>query len=54
YDEACSNGATQPIYRFGEAVVEGSALTMTPEMISIPGQAHPISLTPKNPYEDMV
>ena len=54
YDEACTKGETQPIYRFGEAVVDGEALTLTPEMISIPGQTHPISLTPTNPYEDMV
>ena len=54
YDETCTEGETQPIYRFGEAVVEGEALTMTPETISIPGQKHAISLTLTNPYEDMV
>ena len=54
YDAACIKGETQPIYRFGEAVVEGDALTMTPATISIPGQTHPISLTLNNPYEDMV
>jgi len=54
YDEACTRGETRPIYRFGEDVVEGNALTMTPTTISIPGQKQPISLTPNNPYKDMV
>ena len=54
YDEACLKGETQPIYRFGEGVVEGDALTMTPAAITVPGQRQPISLSLNNPYEDMV
>ena len=48
YDEGLHEGLRRaPIYRFGEDVVEGNALTMTPTTISIPGQKQPISLDPE-------
>ncbi|MFZ8975174.1 MAG: hypothetical protein ACO2ZD_13870, partial [Pseudomonadales bacterium] len=53
YDEACLRQETNPIYRFGEGVVEGTDLAVDDQQISIPGFAKPISLAINNPFEDM-
>ncbi len=53
YDDAMLAGENSVIYNFGVGVIEGEALGITAEQISIPGQKINISLTPDNPYEDM-
>jgi len=54
YDEACIQGKTELIYRFGEGVIEGPALTISENEISIPGLDQPINLAIKTPFEDML
>ena len=53
YDDSMLAGQNSTIYNFGVGVIEGEALGITTEQISIPGQKINISLTPDNPYEDM-
>ena len=54
YDEAAIAGETSPIYHFGEGIIEGEALRITPEKITIPGLDQQINLNLTNPYDDMV
>ena len=44
---------TQPIYQFGEGVVDGEELTISPEEIVIPGFKDSVSLDIDNPYSDI-
>ncbi len=53
YDRRADDPDTKAIYQFGEGVVEGDDLTITPTEIRIPGFAQPVSLTPDNPFPDM-
>lgn len=53
YDQRADHPDTGAIYRFGEGVVDGADLTITPTEIRIPGFAKPVSLTPDNPFPDM-
>lgn len=53
YDDAMLRGENSTIYKFGEGVIEGEALKITSDSISIPGQPNDISLQVPNPYEDM-
>jgi acetoacetyl-[acyl-carrier protein] synthase len=50
YDARMTRGEVAPIYQFGEGVLEGADLTITPESIRVPGYAEAISLTLDNPY----
>lgn len=54
YDDATSAGANATIYKFGEGVIEGQALTIDRQHIQIPGLTQPVSLNVPNPYDDMV
>ena len=53
YDAACLAGSVDPIYQFGEGVLDGPDLTLTSAAISIPGYDQPLELDPPNPYPDM-
>ncbi len=50
YDARMTRGEVAPIYQFGEGVLEGEDLTITPERILVPGYAEAIDLTAINPY----
>lgn len=50
YDVRMTRGEVAPIYQFGEGVLEGSDLTITPESIRVPGYAEEIDLALRNPY----
>jgi acetoacetyl-[acyl-carrier protein] synthase len=54
YDEEMIKGNNSLIYQFGEGVIEGADLEITPQKISIPGHKQDISLEVPNPYEDMI
>ena len=53
YDNDMLNGKNSLIYKFGEGVITGEELTLTPNAISIPGHKNDINLDLENPYEDM-
>ena len=53
YDDVADSGSISPIYQFGEAVLSGTDLTITPSAIHIPGFGKPVSLDVENPFEDM-
>jgi acetoacetyl-[acyl-carrier protein] synthase len=53
YDSAQDRGEVAPIYQFGEGVLEGQDLDITPEAIRLPGFGRPVRLDLDNPYPDM-
>lgn len=53
YDAAMSEGTMNPIYKFGEGVLNGEDIVVSEKEILIPGYELPISLDFKNPFEDM-
>jgi len=53
YDAAMDRGDVQPIYRFGEGVLEGSDLDISLDGIRVPGFGLPVDLKLTNPYDDM-
>ncbi|MEM9623349.1 MAG: beta-ketoacyl synthase [Pseudomonadota bacterium] len=53
YDQRADNGEVLPLYQFGEGVVEGDAMGLTPDELTVPGFANSISLQIENPYADM-
>lgn len=53
YDQQMINGIVNPIYRFGEGVLEGEDLTYDTRSIHIPGFDQAIDLDIQNPYPDM-
>ena len=53
YDAVADSGSISPIYKFGEDVLSGTDLTITPSAIHIPGFGKPVSLDAENPFEDM-
>lgn len=54
YDREATNGRLNAIYRFGEDMIDESAIAITDTSLSLPGFARPVSLEEKNAYEDMV
>jgi acetoacetyl-[acyl-carrier protein] synthase len=52
YNQAAAAGNFGLRYRFGEGVVEGSALDMTANRLHIPGYGQAVSLDADNPYTD--
>ncbi len=54
YDEAMLEQTLPSIYRFGEGVLEGDDLTITPDSIRLPGFELPVCLDPGTPYKDML
>lgn len=53
YDAECLAGPMQPIYRFGDALIEESEITIDTDGVHIPGFAHDVSLKLANRYGDM-
>ena len=53
YDAIADTQATLPIYQFGEGVLSGADLTLSPTAIHFPGFDHPVTLDLENPYPDM-
>lgn len=54
YDSECLVGPMQPIYRFGDALIDETAIRMDAHSINIPGFARSVDLDFANRYEDMV
>jgi acetoacetyl-[acyl-carrier protein] synthase len=54
YDDEMIKGHNSLIYKFGEGVIEGEQLTISPDKISIPGHEQDVSLDIPNPYDDMI
>ena len=54
YDIECNSGPMQPIYRFGDALIDEQGITFTDGRLHIPGFAQDILLNSPNPYPDMV
>ena len=53
YDAECLAGPMQPIYRFGDALIDESQITIDTQAIHIPGFAHDVDLRLANRYGDM-
>ncbi len=53
YDAECLAGPMQPIYRFGDALIEENDITIDTDSVHIPGFAHDVSLHLANRYGDM-
>ena len=53
YDAECMAGPMQPIYRFGDALIDESEITIDTHGVHIPGFAHDINLELENRYRDM-
>jgi len=51
YDAAASRGEAETIYRYGEGVLEGEDLELSPDSIGIPGYDEAIPLDMRNPYD---
>ncbi len=54
YDAECMAGPMQPIYRFGDALIDESQIALDDRHISIPGFALGVDLPTENRYADMV
>ena len=54
YNNVTDSGNIAPIYKFGEDVLSGTDLTISPHEIHVPGFGKPVSLDADNPFEDMV
>ena len=50
YDKKALQDIPEPIYRFGDGVIEGVELGVNSNAISVPGYSHDIDLIVKNPY----
>jgi acetoacetyl-[acyl-carrier protein] synthase len=53
YDEACCRGPLQPIYRFGDALVDETQIEIERGSLRLPGMPNAIDLNLPNRYEDM-
>ena len=53
YDAECLAGPMQPIYRFGDALIDEKDITIDTNGIHIPGFAHNVDLRLANRYGDM-
>ena len=53
YDEQMMEETMAPIYQFGEGVIQGEELELSPTNIGVPGFGQSIDLNLDNPYEDM-
>lgn len=52
YDSSTTAGKNALIYKFGEGVIDGEQLTLSPESIKVPGHTQQIDLNVPNPYDD--
>ncbi len=54
YDRECRAGPMRPIYRFGDALIDETAIEMDGRVITIPGYKLGVELGTENRYPDMV
>lgn len=54
YDRACLAAPMEPIYRFGDALIDESAIEIDRKELRLPGFAQSIRLDAPNRYEDML
>ena len=54
YLEQADRAQLNPIYRFGEGMIDESELQISKEQLTVPGFAKPVSLDMENPYSDMI
>ncbi len=54
YELACCRAPMQPIYRFGDALIDENEIEVDAHSIRLPGFRHAIDLDLDNPYDDMV
>ena len=54
YDDTADDGEVLPIYQFGEGVLEGDELGISPTALNIPGFVNQVNLELDNPFPDMV
>jgi acetoacetyl-[acyl-carrier protein] synthase len=53
YDQKTINNDLQPVYQFGEHIIDAEDLVIEPQQIKVPGYGQSIRLTMTNPYPDM-
>ena len=53
YDEACCQGPMQPIYRFGDALIDETQIEIDAHALRLPGMPNAIDLDLPNRYPDM-
>ena len=53
YDNRMISEGVDPIYQFGEGVIQGEELSLSDRAIGVPGFPQEVSLEFDNPYEDM-
>ena len=53
YDHQVDDGSILPIYQFGEGVVDGAEIKLSPTALGVPGFPNDIDLEMPNPYDDM-
>ncbi len=50
YEQRCQTGESNPIYQFGEGVLDGSDLEFTEKQVKVPGFGKALSLDMENPF----
>ncbi|WP_422462878.1 MULTISPECIES: beta-ketoacyl synthase [unclassified Endozoicomonas] len=50
YEQRCQSGEANPIYQFGEGVLDGSDLTFTEKQVNVPGYGKALDLEMENPF----
>ena len=53
YFNNAQRGQFDLIYRFGEGLIDESAIEFDTEKMHIPGFEHPVTLSISNPFDDM-
>jgi acetoacetyl-[acyl-carrier protein] synthase len=54
YDEACMQGPMQPIYRFGDSMIDENEINISADALRLPGYDQVVDLQLPNRYGDMV
>lgn len=54
YDEACCRGPMEPIYNFGDTLIDEDRISLTQDRLTLPGIDNPVDLKLPNRYPDMV
>ncbi|MGO0306985.1 beta-ketoacyl synthase [Endozoicomonas acroporae] len=50
YEQRCQSSDANPIYQFGEGVLDGSDLTFTEKQVNVPGYGKALDLEMENPF----
>ena len=54
YDDACCRGPMQPIYNFGDGIIDEEQIQISTDSLKLPGIENPVDLHLPNRYPDMV